>query len=125
VYIDQEMALLARKDPAAAVKDVRKLFQRASSVQLPPRAMQQLMARFLKFEQTHGTAADVQNVKEAAQRYVQDRLAAASGVVNDETETGRRGGAAAAASSFGGGDADDDNNLLLDNAGPEEEQFDF
>lgn len=95
VYIDQELGLLARKDPAVSVKDVRKLFQRATSVQLPPHAMKQLMGRFLKFEQQHGTAADAERVKQAAQRYVSDRLAAAgTTAVTDEAVAGRRGGAA-------------------------------
>ena len=80
VFLDQELAALARREPSTTVADVRKLFQRASSVMLPPRAMQQLMTRFVKFEQEHGAAADVERVKETAQRYVQDRLATASGM---------------------------------------------
>jgi rRNA biogenesis protein RRP5 len=79
VYLDQELSLLARKEQSATVASVRTLFQRAASVALPPNAMQQLLARFMRFEEAHGGAEDIERVKEAARAYVERKLGDASG----------------------------------------------
>lgn len=81
-YLDQEMSLLARKSPVASVPGIRLIFERLTTVSLPPKVMQQLLTRYLGFEQAHGTPADVEKVKDKARQYVESRLttsAAASG----------------------------------------------
>eukprot|EP00388_Colpodella_angusta_P021895 GDKJ01055817.1.p1 GENE.GDKJ01055817.1~~GDKJ01055817.1.p1 ORF type:complete len:248 (+),score=12.23 GDKJ01055817.1:76-744(+) len=78
-YIDQEMSLLTRKSSHASVPTIRQLFERLTTVQFSPKVMQQFLTRFLSFEQTYGTGADVEKVKTKAREYVSSRLAATGG----------------------------------------------
>ncbi len=56
---------------------VRSLFERATHMQLPPKKMKFLFKRFLDFERSHGDAAGVEHVKQAAREYVEANLAEA------------------------------------------------
>lgn len=56
---------------------VRSLFERATHMQLPPKKMKFLFKRFLEFERSHGDAAGVEHVKQAAREYVEANLAEA------------------------------------------------
>lgn len=78
-YIDQELSLLGRKSTLASVPTVRQIFERLTTVQFSPKVMQQFLTRFLTFEQTYGSAADVEKVKAKAREYVSSRLAATGG----------------------------------------------
>ena len=57
---------------------VRHLFERATSMQIPPKKMKFLFKRHLDYETKHGTAATVKKVKEAAKAYVAQHLASSS-----------------------------------------------
>ena len=54
---------------------VRHLFERAISLQIPPKKIKFLFKRHLDYETKHGTAATVRKVKEAAKAYVAQHLA--------------------------------------------------
>ena len=77
-YLDQEMALLSRSAPEASLPTTRSIFERSTSISLPPSAMQQLLTKYLLFEQKHGNADDVQRVKEKARQYVAARVSSAA-----------------------------------------------
>lgn len=55
---------------------VRNLFERATSLQIPPKKIKFLFKRHLDYETKYGTAATVKKVKEAAKAYVAQHLAA-------------------------------------------------
>eukprot|EP00658_Telonema_sp_P-2_P023355 TRINITY_DN19357_c0_g1_i2.p1 TRINITY_DN19357_c0_g1~~TRINITY_DN19357_c0_g1_i2.p1 ORF type:complete len:458 (-),score=127.60 TRINITY_DN19357_c0_g1_i2:151-1524(-) len=76
-YIDQEIVLLNRKDTKSSVGGTRQILERLTTVQFSPKVMQQFLTRFLSFEQTHGTPANVEKVKAKARQYVESRLSAA------------------------------------------------
>ena len=76
-FIDQELALLTRKMPEGSVQHARATFERATSISFPAKVMQGMLTRFLQFEQTHGTPADVEKVKAKAKTYVESKLAVA------------------------------------------------
>jgi rRNA biogenesis protein RRP5 len=78
-FLDQELGLLRRKLPEGSVQHTRSTFERATSIALPPKAMQGLLTRFLQFEQAYGTAADAEKVKAKAKSYVDAKLSAAAG----------------------------------------------
>ena len=46
-------------------------------MQLPPKKMKFLFKRFLEFERSHGDAAGIEHVKQAAREYVEANLAEA------------------------------------------------
>lgn len=52
---------------------VRSLLARATSLSLPPKKMKVLFKRWLEFEQTHGSAADVAQVKLKAIEYMEQQ----------------------------------------------------
>lgn len=79
-FLDQELGLLVRKSPEASVTFVRDLFDRVTSVTLfPAKVMQQLLTRYLSFEQAHGSPHGVERVKEKARLYVESRIASVGG----------------------------------------------
>lgn len=55
---------------------VRSLLARATSLALPPKKMKVLFRRWLEFEQTHGSAADVASVKQKAVEYMEQQATA-------------------------------------------------
>ncbi len=57
---------------------VRNLFERATSMQIPPKKIKFLFKRHLEYETKNGTAATVKKVKETARAYVEQHLAAGS-----------------------------------------------
>ena len=57
---------------------VRNLFERATSMQIPPKKIKFLFKRHLDFESKHGTATTVKKVKEAAKAYVEQHLASSA-----------------------------------------------
>jgi len=66
VYIDQEFK-------ATNIDQVRSLYNRASSLNLSTKKMKHLFKRFLEFEQNHGDAKSVQEVKQKAIAYVESK----------------------------------------------------
>ncbi|GAX80532.1 hypothetical protein CEUSTIGMA_g7970.t1 [Chlamydomonas eustigma] len=63
VYIDQEVKL-------GDQQRIRALFERATQLQLPPKKMRFLFTRYLEYEEEHGDAAGVANVKKLAMEFV-------------------------------------------------------
>lgn len=55
---------------------VRQLLERAVVMNFNAKVMQQFLTRFLNFEKEHGSAADVEKVKERARAYVQAKVRA-------------------------------------------------
>lgn len=53
---------------------VRNLFERATSLHIPPKKMKFLFKRYLEYETKHGTAATVKKVKDAAKAYVEQHI---------------------------------------------------
>ena len=56
---------------------IRSLLERATHLSLQPKKMKFLFKRFLDFERSHGDAAGVEHVKQAAREYVEANLAEA------------------------------------------------
>ncbi|RNF05679.1 rRNA biogenesis protein [Trypanosoma rangeli] len=81
-YLDQEMALLVRRDASAAVSIVRTLLERAVSTNFSAKVMQQFLTRFMSFERAYGTPADVEKVKARARSYVEAKIHASVGEGN-------------------------------------------
>ena len=54
---------------------IRRLFERATSLQIPPKKIKFLFKRYLDYETKHGTASTVSGVKQAAKAYVEQHLA--------------------------------------------------
>jgi len=75
-YLDQEISLLSRRDNEGSVDYTRAVFDRATSMPLPAKAMQGLLTRFLQFEEAHGTPQQAEHVKAKARTYVEERLRA-------------------------------------------------
>eukprot|EP00879_Flechtneria_rotunda_P009200 GHRR01009633.1.p1 GENE.GHRR01009633.1~~GHRR01009633.1.p1 ORF type:complete len:1069 (+),score=440.49 GHRR01009633.1:481-3207(+) len=67
VYIDQEI----KTGDAARI---RALLARGTSLSLPLKKMKVLFRRWLEFEQTHGSAADVAAVKQRAMEYMESQV---------------------------------------------------
>jgi rRNA biogenesis protein RRP5 len=74
-FLDQEVGLVTRKAPEASVTFVRDLFERVTSVSLSAKVMQQLLTRYLGFEQSHGNPQGVEKVKAKARAYVEGKIA--------------------------------------------------
>ena len=105
VYLDHEVKLLQKKVrgdssdqvergassapplglSTAAVSAVRTLFERVVAIPFPPKVVQGFMTKFLQFEQTFGSAATVEHVKQLARAYVEAKVANAVGVPVTET----------------------------------------
>jgi rRNA biogenesis protein RRP5 len=77
-YIDQEIGLLSRRATDSSVAHTRHVFERCVTVPFPAKVMQQLLTRFLAFEQQHGSPDDVEKVKERARAYVESKLGTSS-----------------------------------------------
>ena len=75
-FIDQELSLLSRSDPKASVSGIRALFNRLTTVTLPPKVMEQQLTKFLNFELKYGTQPDVEAVRQKARSYVEMRAKA-------------------------------------------------
>lgn len=82
VYVDQEMALLTRRDASSAVALVRSLLERAVATNFSAKVMQQFLTRFMSFERIYGTPADVEKVKTRARSYVEAKIHASVGDVD-------------------------------------------
>ncbi|KAF5221366.1 hypothetical protein ECC02_005608 [Trypanosoma cruzi] len=78
-YLDQEMALLVRRDESAAVPLVRALLERAVATNFSAKVMQQFLTRFMSFERAYGSPADVEKVKTRARSYVEAKIHASVG----------------------------------------------
>jgi rRNA biogenesis protein RRP5 len=75
----EEQLQAARAAAAASRARARALFERATSLSLPPRKMKFLFRRWLEFERAHGDAAGVKRVRESAVAFVAQAAAAAAG----------------------------------------------
>ncbi|KDD76832.1 hypothetical protein H632_c92p0 [Helicosporidium sp. ATCC 50920] len=64
VYLDQEMGV-----PGGQPR-VRALFERATSLELPPKRIKVLFKKYLAYEKQHGDEASVEHVKRRALEYV-------------------------------------------------------
>ena len=53
---------------------IEALFERAVHLQLPPKKMKFLFKRYLQYEQEHGDATAVANVKKQALEFVQQHM---------------------------------------------------
>lgn len=73
-FIDQEIALFARKGPQATLGSVRHLLDRASSINFNPKVMQIIFTKYMNFEKSFGTVKEVEKVKELARQYVQSKI---------------------------------------------------
>lgn len=76
VFLDQEVGLLTKKATEGNSTFVRDVFERVTSVGFSAKVMQQLLTRYLGFEQTHGTPSGVEKVKAKARAYVEGKIAA-------------------------------------------------
>lgn len=56
---------------------IRSLFERATSVALPPKKMKALFKRYLEYEKAHGDADSVEHVKARALAFVERSVGAA------------------------------------------------
>lgn len=74
VYLDQECAAIVRGHAKSSVDAARTLFERISTLSLPPRAMQLHLTRYLDFEKTHGTPESVETIKQKARAYVESKM---------------------------------------------------
>jgi rRNA biogenesis protein RRP5 len=86
-YIDQERGLLARGATEASVTGLRLVYERVSTLSLPPKVMQAFLTQWLTFEQAHGTPALVQKVKDKARAYVEARASAVATAVGGAIAT--------------------------------------
>lgn len=75
VFLDQELGLLARKDKEANSTLTRDIFERVTAVPFSAKVMQQLLTRFLSFEQAFGSPQGVEKVKAKARSYVESKIA--------------------------------------------------
>jgi hypothetical protein len=67
LHTPQEAKLLRAGEPDR----VRALFERVTSLALPPKKMKTMFRRWLEHERAHGTAARAEEVKRRALAYVQ------------------------------------------------------
>ncbi|RNF25602.1 rRNA biogenesis protein [Trypanosoma conorhini] len=95
-YLDQEMALLVRRDASAAASIVRALLERAVATNFSAKVMQQFLTRFMSFERNYGSPADVEKVKARARSYVEAKIHASVG------EGGSGGGGGVPATAHAG-----------------------
>ncbi|CUG67689.1 rRNA biogenesis protein, putative [Bodo saltans] len=77
-FLDQEVGLITRKVNEGSITFVRDLFERVTSVSLSAKVMQQLLTRYLGFEQTHGNPQGVEKVKAKARAYVEGKIASSA-----------------------------------------------
>jgi rRNA biogenesis protein RRP5 len=77
-FLDQEVGLITRKVSEGSLTFVRDLFERVTSVSLSAKVMQQLLTRYLGFEQTHGNPQGVEKVKAKARAYVEGKIASSA-----------------------------------------------
>eukprot|EP00796_Vickermania_ingenoplastis_P005696 gene5696-4061_t len=77
-FVDQEVALLARKAPQASLTSVRSVLDRAVAMNFTAKVTQLLFTRYMNFEKVYGTAKDVEKVKQMARNYVDAKIQAAA-----------------------------------------------
>ncbi len=86
VYIDQEVKLSFGADAAAdeaggraqGAKAVRRLMDRATSMNLSTKKMKFLFKKYLEFEQEHGDSETQETVREKARDYIRKKASGSS-----------------------------------------------